>query len=358
MLNEAYREMTTLTSVDTFFKEKYLEKGEYIAELSCEEVRTVFGLWGKLDQVLMEEELKKHLDNGSVKDLNNIFNLESLFFDEGMDISLLTANRYFKMVGHNHDYFEIEFVLEGSAAHSSDEHKVMLKKGDMVLIPPGTYHNTQPIEDATIVDLEIRFSTFEKTFQDILAANMPISSYFRWSLYGVERKKPIILEDVIDETIIDLLTILWNENKCKKLMAGRKCVHLTKVLLYHLVEVVKENQVTLLSELQNEEIYLIRRYMLENLDTVTLAALAKEFHRSDSAISRYIKSKSGMGFAELLQNMRLEYATELLLTTDKNVAQIGNIVGYAGESHFIASFKKKYNQTPLQYRRNRMHIRA
>ena len=339
MLSDAYREMTALTEMDSFCREYYLRTGNYMAEPSAEEVRSLLQMWGKLDHVMSEDDLNTKLDAGSITELNDIFSRESLFFEEGRDVSILTANRYFRMTAHRHNYFEIECVVDGSAIHDPGKDQIYLKKGDIVLVPPQTPHNTQPVDSSTIVDLEIRLSTFEKTFRDILSSELPISAYFRNALYGKGSHECIILDGVLDDAVLEILGLIWKESRDNAFVSGKMCVHLTEALLYHLAGVVTKDHIFDICEYQNEEMYQIRRYMLEHMDTVTLAELAGHFHRSDSVISRYIKARSGKGFSELLRNMRLERAADLLLATGMDISMIGNSVGYVAESHFISCFR-------------------
>lgn len=353
MLNDVYQEMTTLTKVDSFCRDFYLRNGHYMVNPTIEEIKALLEMWGKLEDVMSEEDLNVQLETGRLADLIDIFSRESLAFEEGKDVNILSANRYFEMTEHQHSYFEIECVVDGSAIHNPGKNQIYLKKGDIVLIPPQTSHITQPIDGSTIVDLQIRFSTFEITFKDILSSKFPISSYFKNSLYGKGARECVILDGMLDETVLEILALIWKENGNNTFVSRKQCAHFTEALLYHLAEVVAKEHIFDVCEYQNEEIYQIRRYMLEHMERVTLAELAKNFHRSDSVISRYIKKRSGKGFSELLQNMRLERAADLLLATNMDVSEIGYSVGYAGESHFISCFRKKYGMTPLQYRRSR-----
>lgn len=353
MLNDAYLEMTSLSEVDAFCRDYYLKTGQYMEKPSMEEIRNLLRMWGKFDNVMSEEDLNRVIARENSEGLSEIFNRESLFFEEGKDISILCANRYFKTPVHTHRYFEIECVAEGSGIYNPGENQIWLNQGDIVLVPPETPHITRPVDSSTVVDLEIRLSTFEKTFRDILAADLPISAFFKNAIYGNGKRNCVILDGMLDETALEILTLIWKESAKDDFVSGKKCVHLTEALLYHLAETVTREHVNDVLEYQNEEMYQIRMYMLAHMNTVTLNEIARYFHRSDSVISRYIKTHSGKGFAELLQNMRLERAADLLRTTDMDVASTGSAVGYAGESHFINCFRKKYGLTPLQYRRSK-----
>ena len=51
-----------------------------------------------------------------------------------------------------------------------------------------------------------------------------------------------------------------------------------------------------------------------------------------------------------LNDKRLDYASQLLLSSDLNINEIGYECGFSNSSHFNKSFKDKYQVTPKQFR--------
>ena len=151
----------------------------------------------------------------------------------------------------------------------------------------------------------------------------------------------------------DILCLIWQESKNRSFVSGKMSVHLVQALLYHLADAATKDHIFEMYDYRNEEMYQIRKYIYEHMEDVTLSELARHFHRSDPAISRYIKSHGGKGFSELLQGIRLEKAADLLLAGNTEISQIAFLVGYSTVSHFISCFRKRYGMTPLQYRRTR-----
>ncbi|PZR24004.1 MAG: histidine kinase [Citrobacter freundii] len=66
---------------------------------------------------------------------------------------------------------------------------------------------------------------------------------------------------------------------------------------------------------------------------------------------RRIKTISGMTPAEFIRNIRLQKAAELLETTRLTVSEIFFQTGFNNQSYFFREFKKKYTQSPNDYRR-------
>ena len=65
----------------------------------------------------------------------------------------------------------------------------------------------------------------------------------------------------------------------------------------------------------------------------------------------------GITCIDYINDYRLNIATNLLETTDIQVMEIANKVGISNVSYFNRIFKKKFNLTPKEYRKNLKNIR-
>ena len=54
---------------------------------------------------------------------------------------------------HGHDFFELGFVLRGRATHVTERGAQALRKGSVVIVPRGTVHSYESIEDMTLVNV-------------------------------------------------------------------------------------------------------------------------------------------------------------------------------------------------------------
>lgn len=97
----------------------------------------------------------------------------------------------------------------------------------------------------------------------------------------------------------------------------------------------------------------IINFIQENYTTVTLEAVADEFHLSKPYVSKYIKEKSGESFVDIVTGIKLKKAKALLKNTSMTVENIAAAVGYENVEHFNRTFKKKHGMTPVQYRNSR-----
>jgi two-component system response regulator YesN len=73
-------------------------------------------------------------------------------------------------------------------------------------------------------------------------------------------------------------------------------------------------------------------------------------------LSSLFKEKLGENMVERVSKLRIDKAKELLLTTNRSVAEIALEVGYSSSGTFIRSFKKQEAITPTRYRQE--HVGA
>ena len=83
----------------------------------------------------------------------------------------------------------------------------------------------------------------------------------------------------------------------------------------------------------------------------TLKSLAEELHLSTKQTSRIIQKNYNKKLSELVNEKRLSVAAELLIFTDKSVAEIVEYVNFSSEKYFYSLFKKRFGCTPLKYRK-------
>lgn len=99
-------------------------------------------------------------------------------------------------------------------------------------------------------------------------------------------------------------------------------------------------------------IFQLRKQILGNLQfDWTIEELAKLADLSKSHLLRLFKAEMKISPIAYVRELRLEKARELLENTFTHVNLIGYEVGINSESHFTRDFKKKYNATPTQYRK-------
>lgn len=106
--------------------------------------------------------------------------------------------------------------------------------------------------------------------------------------------------------------------------------------------------------LADEESKKVLLYLAENYSNADLAleTVQKDLGMSESKVSSIIKEVSGFNFKRYLNNVRLDEAKRLLLSTDRPIMDIAYKVGYGNISHFNRVFKETEGCSPNEYRKN------
>ncbi|WP_018213157.1 helix-turn-helix transcriptional regulator [Desulfitobacterium hafniense] len=95
----------------------------------------------------------------------------------------------------------------------------------------------------------------------------------------------------------------------------------------------------------------ILKYMSDHFRTATLASTAAHFNYHPAYFSAMFQKKALCSFTTKMQEMRLEQARRLLVSTELAVQDISESMGFHDKSYFYRCFKTAYGLTPGAYRR-------
>ena len=85
-------------------------------------------------------------------------------------------------------------------------------------------------------------------------------------------------------------------------------------------------------------------------DSISLHAMAKRCHISPSYFSRIFIKETGENFSVFSPRLKIEWAKQLLETTDQPIHHISDELGFCDAGYFIKTFKKFATLTPAVYR--------
>ena len=91
----------------------------------------------------------------------------------------------------------------------------------------------------------------------------------------------------------------------------------------------------------------------ENIDKdISLTFVADRLYIAPSYLSRVFKNETGENFNSYITDRRLELARRLIIETNYSVNVITKKTGFNSATYLIKCFKKKYGQTPVNYKKN------
>ena len=91
-------------------------------------------------------------------------------------------------------------------------------------------------------------------------------------------------------------------------------------------------------------------YLKENYRCATLEEASSRVNLSPNYLSKIFKQKSGVGFAEYLNDVRMKKAAELLLDISYKHYEIADRIGYDNPKNFSRAFRQYYHMSPREFR--------
>jgi transcriptional regulator GlxA family with amidase domain len=90
---------------------------------------------------------------------------------------------------------------------------------------------------------------------------------------------------------------------------------------------------------------------IESDPSASISDLACRVNLSNSRLGHLFKAQTGLSLNVFLANERLDKAADLLRYTEMRVKEITYSVGYCQEPSFNRAFKKRFDRSPMNYRK-------
>ena len=254
---------------------------------------------------------------------------------------------------HNHKVFELNFVEHAPGVRRivGDSNEV-IGDYDLVLITSPDLEHVWEQNDCISEDIHEITVHFEFDFSDensIFARNpftsvrMMMNEARKGLCFPMEAIMKVyqLLNTLSSESdgyyaFIKFLTILYELSRCD----GARTLATSS---YAKVEVASDSRRVL-----KVKDYISKNYMNE----IRLNDVASLAGMSPSAFSRFFKLHTGRNLSDYIIDMRLGYASRMLVDSTHSIAEIGYGCGFNNLSNFNRIFKKKKGCSPSEFREN------
>ena len=88
---------------------------------------------------------------------------------------------------------------------------------------------------------------------------------------------------------------------------------------------------------------------------LNMRLLASRVNLSENYLAALFKQETGLTATQFIANLRCTQAAQMLKETDYSIAEISYYVGYLDNNYFVKVFKKQFQVTPSEYRRQNTH---
>ena len=248
-----------------------------------------------------------------------------------------------KLSGHSHSETEIVIVSDGQFEHVYENIVITLKKNDILIIPPNTFHflksNRTPNNMAYVIQTHISNITFSHT---------P-------TIYQLYDDSKFILELIYKEIIENMNPFMWNDGFGSYSISGNTLTDsickLIEVLLHKILN--QKKQPINFVDSKNAFIYNQSiNFMKDNLHkNLTLSDIAANAHISETAIKNIFRYSSGKGVITFFTELKIQ-ETKKYIKSGKPISYISDVFGFSSQAYYCQVFKRITGLSPLQYKKS------
>lgn len=266
------------------------------------------------------------------------------------DVFIIRHPRYTRRKTHRHNYFEINYVAQGSCAFHFEDSVRTMHEGELCIIAPSSEHDLIISDDSTVFCLMLRKSTFDTTFFSLLSRNDLLSYFFRTILQDDSRANYLLFFTKDNKGLKLMFRNLMGECNRADTYSNSCCISWVNLLFSFLLRNYSQT-LQFYDRQNNTDFSLVLQYIQHNYQTLSLSALAKLFHYSEPHLCTLIKQNTGYTFTELIKRLRLSDAVRFLQNTEMKISEIAEQIGYNSADHFSRVFRSTYQVSPQEYRK-------
>lgn len=228
--------------------------------------------------------------------------------------------------GHGHDFFEIEYILDGSGTYIVDGKAYPICKNMLFFISPSGFHEIRDC-DAEIINVMFSCNICDtNALSRLFEPNIIPHTWF-------SDEDSLLITKLLQEILSAANTDY--------------SIQFLKCILYKLSTMLPPKQHHRNTHIQNAIIYIHENFRTN----LTLADTAKYLHLTPTYLSNLFLQETDMNFKAYLDNIRFDYVLKLLIFTDMKINEICMKSGFFDYANFMRRFKLRFDCTPTEYRK-------
>lgn len=247
---------------------------------------------------------------------------------------------------HCHDYYEFFLILTGSCIHQVNGQAQRLKEGSLVFIRPDDAHcyDYDDHRDCSFINIAYSAKAIADSFS-FLGDPVYEQGFLSPSLPPYRILSPLEKDTLFHQ--YEKLQVLSTIDPTQARLQLRSLLIeiFTRYFSPH-TSISKQERPLWLEGLLTD------LHRKENF-TQGVSKIYALSDRSIGHLNRVFRQHLGTTPTQYINDLKLSYAKNLLLTTDMDILEISLDAGYNNLSHFYHLFKKKFDITPADCRAQR-----
>lgn len=252
-----------------------------------------------------------------------------------LSISLSKDEADWKNIYHTHHFTEIFYVVSGKGLFMlKDKPHLSISKGDLIIIPPHTEHT-----ERSVPGNPLEYYALGIDGVILLAENQSPYTHMLCNFSSNE-----FINTLFEQMLLEMHNHAYGDNAiCQKLL---------EILLIKIVRTQHLKPIPTTTQKMSKECAKIKEYLDTHYgERITLDSLTALTHMNKYYMAHSFTKYTGLSPIQYLNEVRLKTACGLLEKTDLSISDISSTIGFSSPSYFTQSFHKKYNITPIKYRK-------
>lgn len=254
---------------------------------------------------------------------------------------------------HDHDYYEINYVIRGRLYQYLNDTLYELHAGDFILLPPGVRHSIYGAYESVSINVLIK-RDFIRKLDYTLGLITPDNFLSR----AIKKNAFIIFEGsksrLLRAMFVRMQELAYRVTETRSVQ-NRLWDSLLETLFYELLAEAEDGRLRCTTSVQaasdSQTLERILPYIKENLASVSIEKLSKQFGISAMGLNRMFRAM-GYGYSDYIANLRISQAKYLLKKSGLTNRAIAETIGLGSPEYFSRFFKKYVGKSPSAYRRD------
>lgn len=249
---------------------------------------------------------------------------------------------------HRHAFFELVYILRGTATHLLEENSTHLQPGDYFIIDPGTKHCYRDTKDLELINCLFLPEYIDRALIDCPSLSTLLSNQvLRFGVPVDIHAADKIFHDR-DGAVGRLIRQMEQEYIAKSVgyMELMRC-NLTHILVYAVRAYDQLENSRILHSATGEIVGYLQQHYARPL---SLDAISRQFGYTPQYLSALFHRNMGMTLQTYLQRLRVEEACRLICSSKLSTAELAQTVGYNDVKYFLKVFRRHKGMSPREYR--------
>lgn len=256
-------------------------------------------------------------------------------------------------------YCLLRFITRGEAVFKINGEEIIVHKNEIAYIPEGAVMSCWALSD-NIEFYSIRFCvTARLNNSDFLGeyfhiptitknAQESVLTYFQEIYQSATSQNPSRLFRIRGN--LELILAYLTQRANAEGEAEAPSEH--DVPDAHSLEAIRRRNAKTQNINRDPRIQVVVDYLTPHLnESFTIQSLSEMAQVSQTSFRRLFKAHTGKSPSDYIRELRMTSAARMLLTSDREIAEIGYQVGFSDANYFSRTFRQVFGVSPHQYRR-------